>query len=778
MRESNDNASEVRALRERLSVLGATMVRVSDSLDLPIVLQEVVDGARALTAARYSIICTLDESGAVRDFVTSGFTPEEKQQFTEWPEGLRLFEHLRERPGPLRIADLPGYLHEHGFSPEFMPAKTLQVMPLRHRNVTLGNFFLGEKENAAEFTAEDEETLGLFAAQAATAIANARAYSGEERARADLELLIDTSPVGVVVFDAKTGRPTRFNHEALRIVEALRNPGQPPEALLETLTYRLSDGREVAMAGFPSAAALAEARELRAEEIRLSVPDGRSVRTLINVSPNRRDDGELVSVVVTMQDLAPLEELERLRIEFVSMVSHELRAPLAAIKGSAAAVLGGVRAVPRAEMVQFFRVVDTHADRMQSLIADLLDAGRIEAGTLSVDPEPSDLAELVDRARGTFSIGGARHTVRIDLPTDLPRVMADRERVVQVLVNLLTNAARHSPVSSPIEVKAAPEGAHVAVSVTDRGRGLSPEMLPRLFRKNVAIAGGEPGQATGLGLAICKGLVEAHGGRIRARSAGLGHGARFTFTLPAVSGTGSPTASVRDGLRSRAGILVLDDDPETLRFVRGALSDVGYAPIVTGDPGELAALIRAERPRLVLLDLALPGTDGIELMRTVPELADIPVIFISGYGRDETIARALGSGAADYIVKPFSPTELRARVGAALRLREEPAVFMLGELAIDYARREVTVAGREVELTATEYELLRTLSVDAGRVVPFDALVRRAWGGRNPGTSKSRQPVRSFVRKLRAKLGDDAANPRYIFNERAIGYRMPDPNSA
>ena len=120
-------------------------------------------------------------------------------------------------------------------------------------------------------------------------------------------------------------------------------------------------------------------------------------------------------------------------------------------------------------------------------------------------------------------------------------------------------------------------------------------------------------------------------------------------------------------------ILAVDDDPRMLRLVRDALAAAGYAPLVTGEPGELAAIIRAEKPRLVLLDLILPGPDGIELMAELPELADLPVIFISAYGRDETVARALEAGAADYIVKPFSPTELVARVRAALGATRSPS---------------------------------------------------------------------------------------------------------
>ena len=185
----------------------------------------------------------------------------------------------------------------------------------------------------------------------------------------------------------------------------------------------------------------------------------------------------------------------------------------------------------------------------------------------------------------------------------------------------------------------------------------------------------------------------------------------------------------------------------------------------------MSRILQAEKPRLVLLDLMLPGTDGVQLMQTVPELADQPVIFISGYGRDETIASALDAGADDYIVKPFSPTELVARIRAALRRRADPVPMVLGDLAIDYDRRRVTVAGRAVELTATEYELLRVLSQGAGRVLTHDTLLRRVWNGRTANP----KIVRAYVKRLRSKLGDDAQRPAYILTERRVGYRMPGP---
>ena len=346
--------------------------------------------------------------------------------------------------------------------------------------------------------------------------------------------------------------------------------------------------------------------------------------------------------------------------------------------------------------------------------------------------------------------------------------------IVQVLNNLLANAARHSSPSSPIRVEGAREGAYVALTVSDQGRGIPPDRLRHLFRKRSGLAGG-----TGLGLMICKGLVEAHGGRIGAESGGPCPGTRVTFTIPVaesaprdVTPPSLPPPAHRE---EKPRILVLDDDPETLRHVRNALSDARYAPIVTGDPDDLSGLIRAEKPHLVLLDLMLPGTNGIELMQQVPELSDLPVIFISGYGRDETIARALGSGAVDYIVKPFSSTELVARVQVALRGRTEPDTFAVRELTVAYSRRQVTLAGRRLPLTPTQFELLRVLTRDAGQVLTTRTLLRRVWGKQ---ASRHNDRIRTVVKQLRAKLGDDADDPAYIFTEHGVGYRFGSPDEA
>ena len=159
------------------------------------------------------MIATVDDAGAIQEFIAPGLSADERRHMAEWPHGYQFFEHLQNLPGALRLADVPAYVRSLGYSEELTLSKTLQATPMRHRGVHVGNFFLGEKAGGQEFTGEDEEVLVLFASQAATAIANARTHRAEQRARADLEALVDTSPVGVVVFDANSGRPVSFKRQ-------------------------------------------------------------------------------------------------------------------------------------------------------------------------------------------------------------------------------------------------------------------------------------------------------------------------------------------------------------------------------------------------------------------------------------------------------------------------------------------------------------------------------------------------------------------------------------
>ena len=787
------------ALQERLTRLSEASLRINESLDFDTVLQGVLDSARHLTAARYGVMTLLDDGGGIQNLLSSGLTAAEARQLRRTPDRHEIFESLTGISEPLRVPDLVVHVRSLGFTEFSIPlpvgACSFLAVPMFDRGDLVGHVFMGDKDGAAEFTRADEDTLVMFASQAALVIANAHRHRDEQRARAELETLINTSPVGVVVIDAATGAPVSFNREALRIVEGLRGPDQTTEDLLNVVTCLRADGREVSLQDLSLSEALSaggvvrSSDAVRAEEVVLRVSDGRSVSALLNATAiHSTEEDAVVSFVVTLQDMTPLEEQERLRAEFLAMVSHELRTPLSAVKGSVATLLETADELDPAEMTQFLCIIRDQSDHMRHLIGDLLDVARINTGTLPVVPEPVDVYLLLQEAKNRFVAGGSTNPLDLEAVQDLPLVMADRRRIAQVLSNLMFNAASSSPEGSPIVVTAAKDGPYVAVSVTDEGRGIPAELMPELFRRFSRAHGTDHAsgpaasgvEGSGLGLAICKGIVEAHGGRIWAASDGPGLGARFTFTLPAAEPPSAApvmaSGESRPAARRQVRVLAVDDDPQALRYIRDTLTRAGYAPIATTDPADIPRLMAEERPHLVLLDLVLPDRDGIDVMSDIHKTADVPVVFLSAYGHDETVARAFDMGAADYVVKPFSPTELAARIRAALRRRLEPlegepsAPYQAGELSIDFARRRASMAGEAVELTATEYSVLYELAAHAPRVLTHNALLHRVWGPERMGEAWL---VRDVVKRLRRKLGDSAESPDYIFTEPRVGYYMP-----
>ena len=237
-------------------------------------LQEVVNAARTLTDSRYGVITTLDGSGRPQDFVTSGMTDDERRAYQDFlPEGLLVYQYLSGLEGPLRVSDYGSHLASVGlsnFSP--VPVSSLLIAPIRHMGESVGTIALGREEAGAEFSDEDEETLVMFASQAALVIANARRYREERRARADLEALVETTPIGVVVFDVANRRVRSLNRESRRIIGELLEPDGSWEDALNSLTCRRGDGTELSLGDLTVYDALGSGVAVRAEEATWNYP--------------------------------------------------------------------------------------------------------------------------------------------------------------------------------------------------------------------------------------------------------------------------------------------------------------------------------------------------------------------------------------------------------------------------------------------------------------------------------------------------------------------------
>lgn len=219
-------------------------------------------------------------------------------------------------------------------------------------------------------------------------------------------------------------------------------------------------------------------------------------------------------------------------------------------------------------------------------------------------------------------------------------------------------------------------------------------------------------------------------------------------------------------------ILVVDDEPPIRRFLRAALSAHNYVIFEAANGQATLDAMIANRPDLIILDLGLPDIDGIEVTRRLREWTAVPIIVLSVREHETDKIAALDAGADDYLTKPFGVGELLARIRTAVRhaarSTTEP-VFTLGELAVDLSRRLVTVAGAEVQLTPTEYDLLRLLVNDAGKVLTHHQLLRQVWG---PGYDEELHMLRVNISNLRRKIERDPARPHYIVTEPGVGYRL------
>ncbi len=782
-------------LQARFALFARLARRLTGTLDPTDILQEVVQAACELTDARYGALGLFGADGNITDFITHGVTEEQRTRIGDLPRGRGLLGLLQTLQEPIRVADISQHEASVGFPPNHPPMKSFMGTPVRYEGEALGNLYLTEKIGEEQFSEEDEQMLVLLADQAAMAIHNARLHQEAQDQQARLTALLEVSPIGVFVVSALGHHVDLVNREAARLLGMAVGEHGSPIDMERTVKYLRPDGTEPPREELPLRRALLRGERVIAEELQLVFQDGRIVPALVNAAPVYDLDGNISSAITVIQDISPIAEMEKLRNEFLGMVSHELKTPLTAIKGSAAMALGTRRPLSPDETRELFSIIDEQSDRLKELVDNLLDVTRIEAGTLAISPEPMDLAAIVNEAALSLARTRGVREVRTSGLAGVPLVNADPSRILQVLVNLLNNAAKFSPPNMPIDVTVTHDAHQVTVQVKDHGRGISPDQAGQLFTKFAQLPDeqGRMSPGNGLGLAICKGIVEAHGGRIWAESPGLGQGTTLTFILPLgvaqAPATDEPAPPIDVTQRSehlghigrpgqRTQVLVVDDDPQVLRYVQRTLQEAGFHPVPVTDPQEALRLVEAEAPDLVVMDLGLPGMDGFGLLSRLRQFSGVPVIFLTARDDRELAARALRMGADDYVTKPFAPSELIARIEASLRRRvlsdrmEVRPPYSHEGLEIDFNDRRVTINGEVVVLSATEYKLLLELAINAGRVLTHEHILHAVWGPEYSGESEL---VRSFVRNLRKKLRDDARNPRYILTEPQVGYRMTRP---
>ena len=572
------------ALAERLFRLNDAGLRVTGTLETGNVLQEVADSACALTEARYGVLALFDPSEGLNEIVISGAGSHQLSRMATPPTDKGLVGYLNELDGPLRVANIADHPWSIGVPEDHPPIRSFLGAQVRHDGTHLGNIYLAKKLGDEEFTELDEEIITRFAAQAGAAISNSRRFERERRIKTDLRALVKIAPVGLLVFDARTGDVLTSNQECQRIGGEVGSQAMSWQETFENITMFRADGRQLPAGDRPSTQVLQSGEVVRAEEITLCFPDGRKINTLVSAAPIYSDQGDIVSVVVAMQDLTQLEDAERMRAEYLGMVSHELRTPLATIKGSIVALSELAQSLNDTEPLQLLQIIDHQAEVMRNQINSLIELSHIEAGTLSLSLEPIDPSTLIGDSVLEFKRNHAGFTVSQRVPVDSPRIMVDKERMSQALRDMFAHAVKYASAESTIFVSAEPEDFRVKISVSianDRSNAAERPELLEWIRSAADEDAKQPYEGDGLVRTICKGIVEAHGGRFQAERGDCGRGITFTFTVPLAEGL-SLNKSRRDDAQSTGA-------PTGYTFRSVAIDFDSHAVELNGQPIHLTA---------------------------------------------------------------------------------------------------------------------------------------------------------------------------------------------
>jgi PAS domain S-box-containing protein len=358
-------------------------------------------------------------------------------------------------------------------------------------------------------------------------------------------------------------------------------------------------------------------------------------------------------------DISERKAVERMKDELVATVSHELRTPLASLRGFAELMLA--REFPEAKRQEFLQIIYSESCRLAGLIDNFLDLQRIEAGRQTYNFTAVEVAPLLAEALRLHS-GQATHTLEVEAPDDGACVLADRDRLRQVLTNLLANAIKYSPDGGRVLLSARRRGAEILFAVRDNGIGIPLDDQERLFTKFFRAHNSVQRKigGTGLGLALVRQIIEGHRGRIWVESA-AGQGATFLFTLPVA--TASLAAPSHRSSADGAYVLVVEDDLAFAELLREQLADLGHRVVQTAVAEQALEIARRSPPSMVLVDVLLPGSmDGWDLLvalKRESRLERVPVVMITITGPN---AQGLALAGAEYILKSAAPEVLRQSI--------------------------------------------------------------------------------------------------------------------
>ncbi|WP_437655810.1 hybrid sensor histidine kinase/response regulator [Sorangium sp. So ce1182] len=514
----------------------------------------------------------------------------------------------------------------------------------------------------------DGEGVGRAALSGGESAGAARLHRDTGGAPADflsgreLHLALDLAGVAVAAGEPPTAKIVGANREFCELT------GYSEAELLRLTFFELMhpDDRQREIAAYAQAVSGSQ-REWRTEK-RYVRKDGSIRWVAVRGAVLRDERGKAVRTVGVIHDITALKQAEqalldadRRKDEFLATLAHELRNPLSAIQFSLR--VSQMPSVPEPRRAWAQSVMQRQLSQLGRMVDDLLDVSRITRGKIILQREPLDLGHVIAQAVAAVTplIDGARHALSLDVGPSPLAVFGDSARLEQVIVNLLTNAAKYTREGGRIRLSARREGAEAVLRVSDTGYGIPREMLPRIFglfeQAHPTLDRSRGG--LGIGLTLVKRLVEMHGGSVSAASEGEGRGSEFTVRLPAVDAPGRPAEAAAPAPVGRARrVLVVDDNRDHALGLALFLEQAGHVTALAHDGTSALEVARSFAPEVVLLDIGLPEMDGYEVarrLRGAPGAGAPRIVALTGYGQPDDLRRSREAGCDAHLVKPVAP---------------------------------------------------------------------------------------------------------------------------
>lgn len=503
-------------------------------------LSDIPKLARELTGADYAAVTVQESNGRPLRIYHDGLSEEIDWKSQDLPRGRGVLGKLGHADSPLRMADLSTHPDSYGFPDWHPPMEALLGVQVANRAGLKANLYLANSPGHRKFTIDDENQLIQLTHFAQLALDSANLYETErenrllaESAERRFQAVIEESTVGVLIVEAGTRSLLGSSQEARRLYGHTLDLGMQLDELNHLVTLYDNDGRLVRHDEAPLERALTRRELTRPQDMLLERANGSRVPVVVTAAPIGAEDGGLDSAVLIFQDVTQIHEVDDAKKEFLSMITHDLRSPLATIKGMAGSLHAATE--PEGEIQIGLDAIDEEVDHMTELVSNILDMSRIESGTRGVEREICHMVDIVQDAirRTLASRHGTGRSVDSTIPSDLPEMYADPGQLGRVLDNLLSNAMKYAPGNVKIVNSYNAETDTIRTEVIDQGDGIPTtqhhEIFDKFYRLREGRARGREG--SGLGLAICKSVIGAHGGEIGVTNNSQG-GATFWFEIP------------------------------------------------------------------------------------------------------------------------------------------------------------------------------------------------------------------------------------------------------